>query len=368
MNNAINLQEINQEQALHLTKFFCQSHGNVFLFGRSGVGKSEIAIQSAKECGFKINYLNLSVMERNDLLGYPRMNDPGDVITFKSPYYLPKLLHNTKADTVLLFDEIDKVQPEITAPLLEILLFKTINGAPINAVACILTGNLSNERAFSQEISSALLDRGSKYILNFDFYQWIEWAKAHDVHDLILGFLKSNPEFACGKLEDSTYASPSPRGWTLASRGLLKAQELKLTDIDTATQIVSGYVGNEAGLRFRIWFEYYRKFEPYVKSMIERGNMSLDFAGLVPTEQLVFSIASCYYAKQKMLAEKSKKRFLYLERLCQFFVNYRVATEVQIMGLHSSFSFDQITEHKLYECKPFFDLFTKLSEGVSFGK
>jgi len=368
MSNAINLQEINQEQALHLTKFYCQTNSNIFLFGKSGVGKTELAIQASKECGFQINYLNLSVMERADLMGFPRMNDPGDVITFKSPYFLPKLVPGVKANTVLLFDEIDKVPSEITAPLLEILLFKTINGVPINAVACILTGNLINERAFSNQISSALLDRGAKYILNFDFQHWLEWAKNHEVHDLILGFLQSNPEFACGSAEDQLYASPSPRGWTLASRALLKAKALKMTDIDTATQIVSGYVGYEAGLRFQIWFEYYRKFEPFVHSLIERGNMSLDFSQLIPTEQLVFAISACYHAKQKMLADKSKKRFSYLERLCQFFANYQVATEVQLVGLHSSFSFDQIASHKLYECKPFFDLFTRLSEGVSFKK
>jgi hypothetical protein len=367
VSNALNLPEINQEQALHLTKFVCQSHQNIFLFGKVGVGKTELSIHAIKECGFKVNYLNLSVLERNDLCGYPRMNDPGDVITFKSPYFLPKLAPNTKADTVLLFDEIDKVSPEVTAPLLEILLFKAINGQPLNVVACILTGNLINDRSFSNQISSALLDRGSKYILNFDFQHWLNWAKNNHVHDLILGFLKSNPEFVCGS-DDNYYVSPSPRGWTLASRALAKAKELKLVDIETTTQIVSGYVGHEAGLRFRIWFEYYRKFEPLVHSLIERGHMSLDFASLIPTEQLVFSITACHHAKTKMLADKTKKRFIYLERLCQFFQTYKVAPEVQIIGLHSSFSFDQITTHKLYECHAFFDLFTKLSDGVTFGK
>lgn len=368
MSNALNLQEIDQEQALNLTKFFIQSQHNVFLFGRRGVGKTDIAIQAAKECGYKINYINLSVIERPDLAGYPDMNTKGDVINYKSPHFLPKLALNAKPDSIILFDEVDKVQPEVTAPLLEILLFKRINNIPINAAACVLTGNLMSEGAYSNELSSALLDRGAKYILNFNFEKWIDWAKANDVHDLILGFLRNNPEFACGELEESTYASPSPRSWTWASKALIRAKELKMTDIDSVTQIISGYVGSEAALRFKIWYEYYRKFEPHIHSLIERGEMSLDFNVLAPTEKLVFVISACYYAKQKVFSVKSKNRFTYLDNLCNFFKHYNVDNDAQVMGLHNSFDFDVIRTQKLYAYQPFFDHFTKITENVTFKK
>jgi len=368
MSNALNLQEIDQEQALNLTKFFIRSNHNVFLFGRRGVGKTEIAIQAAKECGYKINYVNLSVIERPDLAGYPDMNAPGDIVNYKSPNFLPKLAEGQKPDRVILFDEVDKVSAEVTAPLLEILLFKKINGMPINAVSCILTGNLAQERAYSNDLSSALLDRGAKYILTFNFEKWVDWAKANNVHDLIIGFLRSDPAFACGALEDSTYASPSPRSWTWASQALLRAKELKMPDIESVTQIISGYVGSEAGLRFKIWYEFYRKFEPHVHLLIERGQMSLNFDELVPTEKIVFVVAACYHAKLKVFSDKSKNRFVYLEHLCNFFNHYKVETEVQVMGLHNSFDFDMIRSHKLYTCKPFFEHFTKLSENVTFKK
>lgn len=366
MSNNINLQEIDQEQALNLSKFFIKSQQNLFLFGRRGVGKTHIAIQAAKECGIKVNYINLSVIERPDLAGYPNIHDTGDVVTFKSPSFLPSLGNET-ADTILLFDEVDKAPPEVTAPLLEILQSRTINGKRINAVSCILTGNLANEGAYSNLISSALLDRGAKYILSFNFEKWVDWAKANNVHDLILGFLRSNPEFACGKIEDSCYASPSPRGWTLASEALLLAKDLKIVDIDTVTQIISGFVGSQAGLRFRIWYEHYRKFEPFVHQLIDSGLLTIDFNELTPTEKVVFVVAACYYAKQKVFAEssKSKNRFVYLENLCKFLTNSKVDYEVQVMGLYNSFDFDMIAKHKLYACKEFFELFTKISENVT---
>lgn len=370
MTNALNLPEIDQEQALHLSKFFIRSHQNLFLFGRRGVGKTHIAMQAAETCKYKLNYINLSVIERPDLAGYPDMQAEGDVITFKSPSFLPLLEEGAKPDRIILFDEVDKAPPEITAPLLEILQFGCINGKRINVAGCILTGNLVSENAYSNLISSALLDRGAKYILSFNFEKWVDWAKAHEVHDLILGFLRSNPEYACGKLEDSCYASPSPRSWTLASEALLKAREFKILDIETVTQVISGFVGNEAGIKFKVWYEHYRKFEPYVHSLIETGSMNLDFHQLAPTEKVVFVISACYLAKYKVFSEttKSKNRLVYLEHLCNFLNSYQVEHEVQVMGFYNSFDFDMITKHKLYTCKIFFEHFNKLNENVTLKK
>lgn len=108
MTNSLNLPEVDQEQASHLSKFFIRSHQNLFLFGRRGVGKTHIALSAAQECKYKVNYINLSVIERPDLAGYPNINGPGDIITFKSPSFLPKLLESKQADSIILFDEVDK--------------------------------------------------------------------------------------------------------------------------------------------------------------------------------------------------------------------------------------------------------------------
>lgn len=364
MVNALNLTEIDQEQALDLAKFFIKSGQNLFLFGRRGVGKTNIAIQAAESCKLKVNYINLSVIERPDLAGYPNLYSKEDVVTFKSPSFLPRLQDGSKANSIILFDEVDKAPPEVTAPLLEILQFKKINGVPLNIAACVLTGNLVNEGSYSNQISNALLDRGAKFILSFNFDKWIDWAKINNVHDLILGFLRNYPELACGNLEDSCYASPSPRSWTLASEALIKARELKIVDIETVIQIISAYVGSEAGLKFKIWYEHYRKFEPYIHSLIETGSTTIAFQDLMPTEKIVFVISACYYAKQKLFTDnkKSNRKLIYLEHLCNFLQQYKVEHEIQYIGLYNSFDFDYIALHKLYECVPFFDHFKKITE------
>jgi hypothetical protein len=363
MGNALNLAELDQEQALNLAKFYISTNNNCFFFGRRGVGKTQIALRAAKECGFKVNYINLSVIERADLLGYPNMTAEGDIITYKSPEFLPRLVDNAKPDSILVFDEVDKCYPEIWAPLLEILQFRTINGKPINAASCILTGNLIEEGAYSNQISTAILDRGAKYILSFNFEKWVEWARIHQVHDLIIGFLVKYPDLACGKIED-TCASPSPRGWTMASEAIIQARPLKIVDIETTTQIIAGFVGHEAAIKFKVWYEHFRKFDVLVASIIEAGRITFDYASLAETEKIVFVIAACHHAKMKTLEEK-KSKLIYLENLCRFFEGHTVDPEIKMLALNNAFTFDMIAEKKWYACKSFFDLFSKMNE--SFG-
>lgn len=364
MSNGLNLQELNQEQALELSKFFIRSNQNICLFGRRGTGKTEVAFQAAKECGYKVIYINLSVLDRTDLVGFPVLFDDSDTVRFKSPNFLPPL-NDDKPDTVILFDEVDKASPEITAPLLEILQFRKINGKSVNAAACILTGNLTNEGAYSNIISSAVLDRCSKYILSFDFEKWLEWAKNNDIHDLIIGFLKSNPHLACGEIKDDTYASPSPRGWTYASNALKQAKNLRIVESQIITNIVSGFVGNAAGAKFKAWYDHYRRFEPYILSFLERGEMIFDFDNLMPTEKVAFVITACHLAKLSILDnidKKQSKKFLPLENLCKLFYAYNIDMELKVIGLQTSFDFKFITKNKLYSCKPFFKLYQEVND------
>lgn len=364
MSNPLNLKSINQEEASNLCRFYIASGQNMLMLGRRGIAKTAIAIQSIQAAGYKVNYINLSVIERNDLAGYPMLFDKGDLITYKSPYYLPPLQENQKPDSVLLFDELDKAAPETTAPLLEIAQFKTINGKKLNAVSCIFTGNLLEEGAYGNVISSAILDRTSKYILEFNFDVWVKWARENQIHPLILAFLISNPELAIGKIETTEYASPSPRSWSLASEALIKAHEMKITDIDTITNIIAGFVGLNAAISFEVWYKYSRKYESEVLSLVENGIIQINYNALEPTEQLVFIIMACNAAKMKILNTGGKKRTKGLDNICRFFVDYNVAKEMQTVALMNCFPFDMIVKEKLYESKLFFNIHRDLTENV----
>lgn len=362
MSNLYNLKEINQQQALDLCKFNIRNGQNILLLGRRGCGKSEISMHAIREAGFKINYINMSVLDRNDFMGYPNLFDTSDVVNFKAPYYLPLLKDNKKPDTIILLDEIDKCAPELTAPLLEALQYKSINGRRLNVVAFILTGNLLNEGAYNNSIASPILDRCFKYILTFDFNVWLDWARKSNLHPLVLGFLMHHQDLAVGPIETIEFASPSPRGWEYVSNALMKAAQSKITDIDTITSIVAGFCGESAAVAFENWYRYSRQFEKYVNALIEHGECDKIFKDMEPTEQFVFTIMACSVAKNKVLKTFGKKRFKYLDNLIKFFIDQEVPPEMQLASLNNAFPFEVIADNKLYESKSFYLLVSSLRD------
>jgi hypothetical protein len=356
-----NLLPINTEQADNLARFFIRSGGNFFLFGRPGIGKTDIGLNAATSSGMKTIYLNLTVVERPDLMGYPDLNNGGDYITYKSPYFLPSLKPGAKPSNVLILDEVDKAPQENTFPLLELLQSRTINGRKIDVQAVLLTGNEMKDRAGSKMLSSALLDRGAKYELQFDAEKWFKWAVEHDIHDLIIGFLKHNPSFICGDTHYAELASPSPRGWALASDAIVKARELKITDEETIVAIVSGFVGESVGKEFSLWYQYYRKYEPFALSLVEKGISPSEWKDWSPTERIVFVITAARVARTKFVeASKTKPKYGCIERLITFLED--VEPELQMLAI-SSFPLDMVvdTRYMLYKSAKFFEMSTKLS-------
>ena len=368
MNNPLNLSEVNQEQAFSLCKFFIETNQNLFLFGQRGTGKTKILMQSAKACHVKINYINLSVLERPDLAGYPNLFATGDIVTFKSPYYLPTLEDGYEPDSVILFDEVDKASPDIIAPLLEILQFKTINGRRINAKACLLTGNLLSEGAYSHELNTALLDRGGKYLLRFDFQSWYKWAKENNIHDFIMSFLYSNPASACSTKDLNQYAIASPRGWEYISNSIFYAEKLKVDSSDMIFNIVSGYVGKEIGLTFKSWYENYRILDPIIKDLLFKDKEPEDYSKWEKTKQLVFILNLFYSAKIetiKRVKANNKKPFLLLEVMCSFLKRKNVEPEILNLAIGYAFDLQTIAMYNLYECEPFTDMAGELTDKLT---
>jgi AAA domain (dynein-related subfamily) len=361
----LNLPEIDTEVALSLARFFIKAEKPLFFFGQKGVGKSSIAIEAASDLRFKINHLNLNVVDRYDFLGIPDIHNPSELVSYKSPYFLPPLKEGKKPDTVIILDEIDKCPQELTSPLYELLQRRTINGKPINVISFILTGNLPNEGTGSNDISTAILDRGAKYLLQFNLEKWLTWGRTHGVDSLILGFLQSNPAWACGKIEAEGYlASPSPRGWTQASDAMIKARSMKIVDTASVVNIVAGFVGLAAALQFQVWLEHNRNFEPAASSLIETGHCAIKYQNLTPTQKLIFVITACGASKRRFLKEtKTIPQYIYVERLCQWLIENDVDMEICALAIANSFTIDLVVnpKYKLYDCHDFFALSSKAS-------
>ena len=290
-----NLQKISTQE---LEKHVSASIGmgsSIAIFGRRGTGKTHICKQRIKEKGYIEVYLNMSVLERTDMAGYPNMlaaQRQKEFIDFILPqFYDPMINGNTPV--VALLDEVDKADPSLWAPLLEFVQFHTMNGRVLpNLAMCIMTGNLISEGG--SRPSLPLLDRTEKYLVGSDAQQWLEWAgKTGGIHPSVTAFINDHPKELFGaENADDRYADPSPRGWHNASEILRKGEEMKISS-EILQEKVTGCVGKSAGMKYKNYYEHYQQLLPMIEAVFKGKDVKSEYVGLPTTKKLVSTMITC---------------------------------------------------------------------------
>jgi hypothetical protein len=292
-----NLAKINTKELPDHLDATIRMGGNIAIFGRRGTGKTEISKQEIRKADFHEVYLNMSVMERPDLGGYPNVfaaQQGKEFVNFLMPhFYEPMIkLHEFKP-VVLLLDEVDKAEQSLWAPLLELVQFRSINGIKLpNLFSTIMTGNLISEGG--QRPSLPLLDRAEKYLVEADMMAWMAWGgKTGRIHPSVAAFITDNPNDLFGAVDpEDRYADPSPRGWTRAS-DILFDGEKRGWKPELMHNKVRGCVGKEAGVRYSIYFEHYQKLLPLIERIYKGENVSHEYRALDPSQQLIACMIAC---------------------------------------------------------------------------
>lgn len=272
-----------------------QVDGTIAVFGRRGTGKTEIAKQQIKKADMREVYLNLSVLERVDMGGYPNVmgnHSDSSFIEFMLPAFYKPMVEG-KEGVVALLDEVDKADPSLWAPLLEFTQFRSINGHSLpNLRAVIMTGNLISEGGARPSLP--LLDRSEKYLVEADASSWLEWAgKSGRIHPSITAYITDHPKDLFGAVDpDERYADPSPRGWARASEILFKG-ESHGWNTTLLNHKVSGCVGKDAGIKYSNYYEHYQQLLPMIEDLYNGKDIKSRYAPLEPTKKLVACMITC---------------------------------------------------------------------------
>lgn len=291
-----NLEKITTKQLHSHLKASIDMGSSVAVFGRRGLGKTHIAKQAIDEMGMHELYLNLSVMERPDFAGYVRVfnSDPQDkYVSFMQPVNFKPLLEGEKK-VVVLFDEVDKADPSLCAPLLEFVQFGSINGLKFkNLQCCIMTGNLISEGG--NRPSPPLLDRAEKYLLESTAKEWLDWSgQTGEIHPSVHQFIHDNPNDLVGPVDSGdNYSDRSPRGWHNASKIVYYGEQNNWSP-DLITEKVSGYVGRKAGLAYKMYYSNYRVLLPMIDKVFAGEDYSKEWKSLTtPTDKLYSTTIVC---------------------------------------------------------------------------
>src|SRR5579864_892832 len=290
-----NLEKLNTKELSEHVSTTIQLGGNIAIFGRRGTGKTEISKEQIKRHDLHEVYLNLSVLERVDMGGYPDLMSPQrseNFVKFLLNYFYKPMVEGKKP-VVALLDDVDKADKSLWAPLLEFTQFRTINGTALPMLhSVIMTGNLISEGG--ERPSMPLLDRAEKYLVEADATSWLDWAgKSGRIHPSVTAYVHDHPKDLFGAVDpEERYADPSPRGWDRASQILFKGEERGLSTY-LLNKKVAGCVGKDAGIKYSNYYEHYMELLPMVEDIYNGKDVHSKYGSLEPTKKIVACMIAC---------------------------------------------------------------------------
>lgn len=372
-----NLMSINTAEYGEIIKTAFQSGSNLAVFGRRGLGKTQIphditntfTFSSSAKKSEKINliYCNLSVYERPDMGGYPDMfnimkKETGSSGNRFVEMILPKKfqpLIEGDAPCVLFLDEVDKADLSINGPLLEMVQQRQVNGTKLkNLHCCLMAGNLIAEGG--KRPSLPLLDRTEAYILHSDAQLWLEWSgKSGKIHPSVTAFMSENLSELTGAVEaKEDYKDKSPRGWENVSKMLFAAEQFGWSK-EIVLKKVAGSVGKQAGTKFHVYYEYYQQIMPISKKVFNGENVKSEVEGLNSNLKIVLAMTVANKLAYLMDNEKEMKHFKGIDHCGKYFSSM-VDTEVAAITMRSQLGTGRVNKWGLSDNKSWSEVYSKL--------
>lgn len=359
-----NLEKLNTKELAEHIGMSIQVGSNIAIFGRRGTGKTEISKQEIKKAGMHEVYINLSVLERVDMGGYPNImgaNASNKFVDFLLPQFYEPMLEGKKG-VVALLDEVDKADPSLWAPLLEFTQFKSINGRHLPQLkAIIMTGNLISEGGARPSLP--LLDRAEKYLVEADATSWLEWAgKTGKIHPSITAYIQDHPKDLFGAVDpEDRYADPSPRGWARASEILYKGEE-KSWSSTLLNKKVCGCVGKDAGIKYSNYYEHYQQLLPMIEDIFLGKDVTSNYSKLEPTKKLVACMITCARLATQLDNANEDSPPESISHVGKFLQN--VSYENVLVAVRSQINKDRIIRFNIDDHPVWEPIFTKITKQV----
>lgn len=200
----------------------------VILEGPHGVGKSELAVQAAKDLGIESIVLDLSLMEPPDLIGLPYQKNERTV--YAPPNTLP-----TTGRGFLVLEELNRSEKYMRSPCLQLLTARRLNDYVLPAgwlpIAAI---NPDGTGYDVQPLDPALLSRFIRVQVVADVPTWLEWAQNNGVHDAVRQYVVEVPKI---------FDNAPPRSWVYVSNTIFAYESEKVDDRRILLAAIDGLVG-----------------------------------------------------------------------------------------------------------------------------
>lgn len=202
----------------------------VLLEGPTGIGKSEIVQQVARQLGLKTIVLDLSLLEPPDLVGLPIVE--GDRTRYALPRFLPRESEATGG--ILMLEELNRAERHIQQPALQLLSARTLHEYELPASwVCFAAINPQGADYQVSTLDPALRARFLCVDVRADRGSWLAWALTQSVHPAVLALVRAH---------ERVFDDVPPRTWTYVSQILATLSSPELRDATLMRDLLSGYL------------------------------------------------------------------------------------------------------------------------------
>ena len=241
------------------------------LVGPTGIGKTAIVKQVAKELGAELVYFNMAQQNQGDnALPVPHINAGQTLVQYALHHKFQEILDNPNKDYLVMCDELARAQIPVLSEWMTVLNERQIQGQKFgNNVHFVAAMNPSSTMKgyedtdyIATEMDPAHLTRFHFIYMKEDRLDWLKWAKENNIHEYVIRFLEDakNIAYFYGQSVDDVRVR-TPKGWEQLSDMLKDMEAQGLFDNPSNDDrafiagIISDQIGYDAGPLFAtmIW-------------------------------------------------------------------------------------------------------------------
>lgn len=216
----------------------------VFLWGKSGAGKSSLIAQVCEEQNLELRDVRLSQLDAIDLRGFPVPDMERKVTEWLPADFLPK---EGAPPGVLFLDECNGAKPAVGSASYQLILDRRLGNYVLpDHWGIIAAGNNADDRGVTHAMPAPLNNRFCHIDYEIDPDDWHLQARKDGVHANIRSYLRLKP----GSLHvfDSAVnprSFPTPRSWYFADQ-IYKSDQPQAVK----HELIRGTIGEGAAAEF----------------------------------------------------------------------------------------------------------------------
>jgi hypothetical protein len=242
---------VTSKELVELLPIHFEAGDAVFVWGDSGIGKSELSDQIAKAQGRRKIDFRLNIREPVDLRGLPVPDLAKLVTQWLVPSELPKS-DGSDGPTLLVLDEMNTGTMQMMAVAMQLVLDKAIAEYTLPSNCAVLAmGNRSKDSRAVVQMPKPLRNRFVHYTMIVDHDAWVAHCKRTNLAPEIIAFIRFRPEYLIRQPQGDENAYASPRSVYRCGKYVNQPPRLRL-------KIFIGLVGKDVGTEMESFVAMYQ--------------------------------------------------------------------------------------------------------------